>query len=385
MREKVNLRVCRIASQFPPPWRGLSPGIYDLSKAQVAQGVDLEIITKSSGDMEEFDKKSELRIHRIKAKRDICFGLLSLRKVHEIDKLKKINLIHVHGLDLSLAIFLKKYLPIPLVASVHILRKVQLDILKKNGICNVRDAAIFRKAIFLEQLTYKRMDSLLAVSKNIGDGLTFYYKIAKDKINAVYNGVNLKRFDNIQDSKARIENSILYVGALRKRKNVSRIIKALSLISDKLDVHLTIIGQGPEEKNLMALAKDLNLIQKIRFINSIDYDELPKYYRACDLFMLLSFSEGLPKVILEAMASRKPVIASDIPAHRELIQDGQNGFLVDPKNPEQIAEKTALLLTKKELAQQMGNRSRRIIENSFTWEKVAERVNKVYYRIANGQ
>ena len=127
--------------------------------------------------------------------------------------------------------------------------------------------------------------------------------------------------------------------------------EAFSLIEkDFPDFKLVLVGEGlPEGKLSLAETKDK--------------------MKNCYCLVIPSLSEGLPRVLLEAMALAKPVVASKVGGIPDLIQEGQNGFLVEPGNTDQLAEKLRILLKDKNLAIEMGKRSRELIQDKFSNEK----------------
>ena len=119
---------------------------------------------------------------------------------------------------------------------------------------------------------------------------------------------------------------------------------------------------------------------RVIFTGTVPFDDIPKYFAACDVFVLPSISrlEAFGLVVLEAMASSKPVIVSNIPGVMELVNDGEEGLHVEPMNAEDIAEKINLLLSDPDLRKKMGENGRKKVEKEFTWEKVARQMEEVY-------
>ncbi len=107
---------------------------------------------------------------------------------------------------------------------------------------------------------------------------------------------------------------------------------------------------------------------------------MPGYYAAADLFVLPSISrlEAFGIAALEAMASGKPVVVSDVPGIREVIDDGVEGLLADPINPEDVAERMRELLQDPEARRRMGSRGRRKVEERFSVERVVDRLEAFY-------
>ena len=193
----------------------------------------------------------------------------------------------------------------------------------------------------------------------------------------LYNGVELERYFHDTTPKSTI--NLIFVGRLVKIKRVSDAIKAVSnlkKISPKLS--LTIVGSGPRERFLKDLAHQLNIEDHIRYIGSIHPKEIPKTLSKADIFIFPSQSEGLPNVILEAMASSLPIIASRITAIPELVQDHLNGLLHAPENVRELTENLKKLIQNDNLRKSMGQKSREIAQK-YNWDEIIDTLIKFYF------
>lgn len=127
--------------------------------------------------------------------------------------------------------------------------------------------------------------------------------------------------------------TLLSVGRLVPYKGFQLVLESLKGLEE--DFSYYIIGDGPYKKDLERQAKSYGIGGKVRFLGALPKNEVREYLCASDLFILPSYYEGMSHVILEAMSSETPVLASDIPPNRELISEGKNGFLVE-HNPDKI-------------------------------------------------
>jgi len=385
-------RICRITDAFPPPWSGLGPGPYELSLAQVEMGNELKIITKYQPGCEEVDRIGRLTVHRIKA-RSFLFELLAIFLFIKLHHKKKFDLIHTHGVSFFLFhLFLRKFIKVPIFMSVHSVRGQQYKLLKRLGLMSIG----FREKVDLwkERLCINRCDYFLPVSQGLEDELIGCYEIDKNKTFVIKNGVSrlfleANRYD--QKIEMREDNSmpmtekiLLFVGVLNGRKDVGEIIKAIpEIIRRKVDVRLFIVGMGELKKKYIGMSHELNVNEHVFFVDNVSHEELVGYYAMSDVFILPSCYEGLPKAALEAMAMGLPVICSDIPGHKELITNGENGYLFHPDDTNSLSEKIIELLTNTELAHRMGRKNRVIVEDKYTWQKVAERCQMAYEKALN--
>ena len=170
------------------------------------------------------------------------------------------------------------------------------------------------------------------------------------------------------------------VGSLIKRKAVNHLLRAVAALGDA-QVHALIVGEGPEGPALRALAAQLGLAGRVHFAG-FQQGPLP-WVAAMDIFCLVSASEGLPRVILEAMLLGKPVIATDITGSRELVRHGETGFLV-PFGDDSALQKALLRLVADEtLRAAMGQRGREIVLAEYSIERYIQGVEQILGDIGN--
>jgi N-acetyl-alpha-D-glucosaminyl L-malate synthase BshA len=197
-------------------------------------------------------------------------------------------------------------------------------------------------------------------------------------------GIDLKLFNQnlISDIKKdyKINSTmILTVGRISEEKGIEHMIKAVPFILKEIpEVKLVIIGDGPEKNRLEELVKNLNLTENIIFIGWILNNDLNKFYKSADIFVLPSLREGMGVVLLEAMACGTPVIGSDIGGIKDMIKDGENGFLAVPGNPEDIAQKIIRLLSNEDLRQKFSDNGLKKVQEKFSWDVVNEKFVKIY-------
>ncbi len=173
--------------------------------------------------------------------------------------------------------------------------------------------------------------------------------------------------------------NVLFVGRLEKFKGVEFIIKAIPAIIKILpQTTLTIIGDGPYKNELINLTKTLHIEDCIQFKGWIENKELGTYYSKASIVVAPStVPEAFGLVILEAMSMGRPVIATNVGAIPEIIDNGVNGYLVEPNNSEQIAEKVIKLFLEENLLTELGRNARKKAEE-FSIEKHLENLERVY-------
>ena len=176
---------------------------------------------------------------------------------------------------------------------------------------------------------------------------------------------------------------VLLVGRIVPHKGVEHFVEAARYVPD---AWFLVAGGGSSLDAMKRLALSMGVADRVRFLGRISDDRLPEVYAACDVFVLPSVSrlEAFGIVALEAMSTGKPVIVADIPGVREIIEDGRDGLLADPVNPRDLAEKIRRLLSDPEVRKTMGARGREKVLESFSIERVTDRIEAVYRAILDG-
>lgn len=170
----------------------------------------------------------------------------------------------------------------------------------------------------------------------------------------------------------------LFTGRLITEKGVEYIVKAASRI--KGDV--IIAGDGPQKKKLEKMVKDLKLTN-VHMLGHFDYDTLIKLYYLADVFISPAvWDEPLGLTIIEAMAAGKPVVVTRKGGVTMAVKDGVNGFFVRSRNATDIAEKVNKLFADPTLAEKMGKKARVVVDEHFTWMKIAQRFDSLYRQLA---
>ncbi|MFH1841343.1 MAG: glycosyltransferase family 4 protein [Candidatus Nealsonbacteria bacterium] len=164
-------------------------------------------------------------------------------------------------------------------------------------------------------------------------------------------------------------NFILFVGQLQKVKGIEYLIDAFSEISKEFpNFKLVLVGEGQEESNLKSKISDLKLEEKVEFKGKLSLFQTKETMKGCYCLVLPSLSEGLGRVLIEAMALEKPVVGSRIGGIIDLVKEGQNGFLFEVGNSSQLAEKLRALLRDRDLAFEMGKKGKEFAKSNFSNE-----------------
>jgi glycosyltransferase involved in cell wall biosynthesis len=179
------------------------------------------------------------------------------------------------------------------------------------------------------------------------------------------NGVDTQAFAAVRErvSLGVGSKTLLFVGRLEKQKNLETLLRAAAQAMEKVPLRLLWIGQGSQETMLRRLAVQLRVDLEIR--PPVPHTELPSIMRVADLFTLVSWTEGHPKILLEAMSMALPCVVSRIEATQSLIADGSSGLFCDPADATSIAAAIIRLLQDPTLAKILGDGARRQVQTRF--------------------
>jgi len=197
-------------------------------------------------------------------------------------------------------------------------------------------------------------------------------------IKVVHCGVNLSKFVP-KDGVNREPPIILSVTWLRKVKGVEYLIDACEILINKaIDFKCIIVGGGYLAQKIKQLIEEKSLNKFVQLKGPLPHEQVIKLYQKGDIFVLPSLSEGIPIVLMEAMAMQLPVVATRITGIPELVTDGENGFLAAPRDPRTIANKIERLLNDPELRNQMGKKAREKVTVDFNIEKNVRLLEKLF-------
>lgn len=243
----------------------------------------------------------------------------------------------------------------------HIPVIIAAVLLKRKIICHLRDTIIFTNA---ERRLISKINTYIALS---GAAKNHYIEqgIEASKINVIYDSINLDSFKEERHLTSVIDSShkqikIVVVGSLNYRKGQDICIKALKrLINRNLNVSLILVGDGDFRKELEEMVSSLNLSQYVLFKGHTE--NVSKLLYECDIGVLTSRREGMPNSVMEYMAASLPVVVSDLPGIRELVQENTSGFIIDQESEEQLAKRLTELVQDYDLCKRMGREGRKKI------------------------
>ncbi len=229
---------------------------------------------------------------------------------------------------------------------------------------------------------WRRARAVVCNSNDLrGEVQSFYPNMG---VSVIPNGIDLNRFQPLEEKCARQEFILLYAGRLIPLKQVDLIIKALPEIRSTAgrDVRLRIVGTGSEEGSLKRLAQDLGVADGVTFLGNVDHSVIQREFQQADLYVQLSRTEGMSNTILEAMACGLPVVTTPVGGVSEFMAD--NGFVVTDLSSQNLARTISCYLADGSLARKHGVRSRGIVQ-PLDWNTIATRYERVLRKAADAR
>ena len=448
----MTMNILRLVYEWPPPWDGLTPGPYELTRAQLKLGHKVVVFCggrfrglgrakEAPGDSPKsgfktdpkaglFSSPGSLGVYRfpralkrfsifLTTAPAVLLGYLWLRLTG-----RGPDLVHGHG-HITLWFNLYKLLfgwldKMPYVLHLHITaagreksRRGKEFGSKASGISskNYQNLALepnfgelpnsldfwtkyFEWPLhkFSDWLGVRVADRVVCVSSRVRDEAIEFYGADSKKLVVIENGVNTTLFTPLRHSEGVVATEespsersfappsraqdddlgpgfdLLYVGALQPRKNAHLLIRAFRFLPD--DYHLTIVGRGDEEyeDKLRHLVRELRLKGRVKFEGYVEYPQLPSFYQRASIFVLPSSYEGMPKVVLEALACGVPVLASGFDAQNPI------GGLEFVKNldPESLAKRI------QEVLDSVVEVDVSKVAEFYSWDREAQELEDMY-------
>jgi alpha-maltose-1-phosphate synthase len=318
----------------------------------------------------------------------------------QMKSLATIDIVHTHTWYVAMAGFLaKKLFNVPFVLTTHSLEPLRAWKAEQLG-------SGYSMSSWMERTAILDADAVIAVSKGTKeDILRAYPEIKPERIHVIYNGIDLNEYQKTEESSALIKYGVdpsvpyvLFVGRITRQKGVTHLVEAIPHLPKGTQVVLC--AGAPDTPEIAAEMREK--VEQASKINPrvvwiekmLSRSEAIQLYSHASVFCCPSVYEPFGIINLEAMACRAPVVASAIGGIREVVVDGETGYLVPfeqdpvttfPSNPEKfsrdLAEKISALLADPEKAKRFGEAGRRRVEETFAWSAIADQTIRLYRQL----
>ncbi|TWU21200.1 Alpha-D-kanosaminyltransferase [Novipirellula galeiformis] len=281
---------------------------------------------------------------------------------------------HGHDYKSNLAgLWLRRRYPMQLVSTVH------------GWVLNTWKTPLYYA---IDRWCLRRYEAVVCVSTDLFDACR-RGRVPADRLSMIDNAIDTEQYrrrQTIAQAKAAIDwpesrKLIGAVGRLSEEKGFAFLIDAVGqLVQQGHDVGLVIVGDGPLAETLKTQIEQQGLSERIRMAGFVANPET--YYQAFDVYALSSLREGLPNVLLEAMAFEVPIVATRIAGVPRLIDGHRNGLLVSPSDPEGLAAEIKRVLEDAALAGRLGQGGRETVVDKFCFQKRMEKMAEIYRSLA---
>jgi phosphatidylinositol alpha-mannosyltransferase len=225
---------------------------------------------------------------------------------------------------------------------------------------------------------WRRLSARIAVSRAAASFVARWFD--GGEIRVIPNGVETQKFARAAPARLPEGRRVLFVNRLEPRKGFAVMVDAFGgLVATHPELLLVVAGDGPERDSIGRLPPSVR--ERVVMLGNVSHDRLPQFHAACDVFCAPATGrESFGIVLVEAMASGLPVVASDIPGYREVVRDGRDGLLVRPEDPGAVAEAVGRLLDDADLSKRLADAGRESAER-YSWDSVGSEIEAVYREV----
>jgi glycosyltransferase involved in cell wall biosynthesis len=334
-----------------------------------------------------------VKVYRLKSFAIECSGTpyvipyQYLTAIEEIISVEKPDILHIHFpvcLGSWIALHIGKKCGIPVVLTLHGI---------SEGYSDKKLALIAKIMKIPVKYCLQNSDIITAISQLTKEYHEKEYALEHDIV-LIPNGVDLDLFKPIQplpkEAFKWIDSNFIkigFVGHVRHAKGLHFLVQSANEIIKQSPQNILFIigGEGPMRQDLMQMVSDRGLEDNFLFPGYIPDESLSYYLNSLDIFVQPSLVEGMPQGVLEAMACGKPIVATDVGGVSEIVDNGVNGYLIDPGSPEQLCNAVVKLVEDANMRRIFGENSQKIVEEKFDWGVLCVKYYNLYTSIISSK
>ena len=371
------MRILLINYEYPPIGAGAATATYHIARCLAEQHHDVFVLTSCFGKLRNWRIENNVNVFRCPAFRKKAGQSNIFEMVTFIFSsfLLLPFLLQKNKIDVSIVFFSLPCGPLGLLGKF--VSGVPYVVSLRGGDVPGNEPSLERLHTFFKPLRRLIFKKSLAIVANSEGLKKLSGKADPYPVKVISNGVDTKFF--IPAVKKDMRKRLLFVGRFQDQKNLffllMHIDKVAQQVKEKFELHL--VGEGPLGDMLKNYANTLSMHDRIFWHGWCGKNELRQYYQQAVCILNPSLCEGMPNVVLEAMACGLPAIASDVAGNEAVVRHGETGFLFDLQFPELFRKAAVKILEDSDLAVQMGLRGREWVEREFSWDKVAEKYIKL--------
>lgn len=380
--------------EFPPfKVGGLAAHVFDLSKMLVKKGLDVHVVTCSFPGTDEYELVDGVHVHRFDAyaipapeflQWDLNMNILMEKKAIEIIEKYDIDILHAHDwLVASAAIGLKHLYRKPLIATIHSLERG-----RRNGLHNDGQRMLDQ----IENLLIQEAWHNIVCSQYMQSLCHFSFDFPYDKMSIIPNGVRYNDFSiklTEEEKKkhhhkyAKPEERIVsYIGRLVPEKGVNILLGAVRKVTKAIpNTKFVIAGEGWHRSELERITNELLINDKVLFTGYLPQEDFLAFFNVSDILVVPSTYEPFGIVALEGMATKTPIIVSDVGGLSEIVDHKWTGMKVPADNSNALADSIIELLQNEELGKKISKNAIAKLKHVYDWSIIADQTIEIYKRV----
>jgi glycosyltransferase involved in cell wall biosynthesis len=366
------MKIVQVTPEFPPNCGGIGYYVFYLSKELIKMGYEILVVLRGKDNRSYCHGQIRVRSVKVGGRSPLNLPVFS-KKIGRVLLEEKADLVHIHS-----TVMPTLNSNCPIMVTAHWCNKEGIPLFHRP----IRNLdALYRNLMFpiytiIESNLVKSCKKLTVVSNSLRKEFENHYGTTAE---VVYNAVDTELFN--VNSQSRRDNAILFAGKLCIGKGIVDLLEIAELLNKSHpETKLYIIGKGPLKRHIKKSIRNRHLTN-VSMLDSIGHSELIKYYHITQALVLPTYYEGLPNVVLEAMACELPVIASKVSGIPEQVEDNVTGFLVPPGDIQCFYKKIVELLESPDKRNILGKNARKKVLENFTWNLVAKRIADNYQQI----
>ncbi|MFH1282276.1 MAG: glycosyltransferase [bacterium] len=338
---------------------------------------ELDVVCPYYGEL--IEKLKEFGQHSTIVDMTKLFSVRSVIKLANYIKKNNIDIVQSHGARSNFYARLTKLFLVKskIISTVH------------NSLYDYPVSKI-KKRVYLaaDKISYYLADGIITVSKSLAEDLIDKSGYSPYKVKNIYNGVDLSKFNPSLYENNKIRNEfglgneplIGLIGRMTPQKGHLYFLDAFAeVIKDFPDAKTLIVGDGEEKEKIIEKINELNLENNCILLGL--REDIPEILSAIDVMVLSSISEGFPFILLEAMAMKKAIVATKVNGVVEMVKDNESALVVEPRMPEQLAEKIKILLKDENLRKNIGKNAHQVANKEFNLSKMIHDIEQYYLNL----
>jgi glycosyltransferase involved in cell wall biosynthesis len=375
------MKIAQISATFPP-YKGGTGGVCNSYSIELSKlGNEVTVFTSSNKDGKE-ENESDFKVERFKP----LFRIGNAPFIPQLLTIGKFDIVHLHY---------PFFFGAELVYILHLLRGQKYFITYHNDVILSGWLGLlmkFYQTLFMG-LVLKNAEKICVTSLDYAKNSDLSNRVSETKFIEISNGLDLKNFttelscEELKTKYGYKNDLLLFVGGMDKAhyfKGVDYLLKSLKkLLNQNKSVSLILIGDGDLKQDYINLSEKLEISKNVIFLGSVSQSKLIEHYKMTDIVILpsINMGEAFGLVLVEGMAHCKPVIASNLPGVRSVVDDNINGLLVKPKDTDDLCSKTKFLLDQKDLRREMGRKGRKKAEYKYDWPVIVAKLENAYKEV----